>query len=168
MKYGLLLFLILSTNTLALTDYQKEVKSIARKIGNNNCIPNMCFGKTLQAIVWQESSFGLFVLGDAEKSIEKASLGAFQIKLSTAKYVIEKQNLNQYNYLLTEDQLLINKLITDVEFSAKIAVNYLIVNYNRAIRNNRLNPWFYSVSKYNGGSNNTKYVNKIKEKLAKL
>lgn len=168
MKYGLLIIFLISTNTLALTEHQKYVKEVARKIGSNTCVHGMCFGKTLQAIAWQESSFGIMILGDKGNTLDKSSLGPFQIRLATAKYTIKKQKLKKFYYLIDEDQLLINRLLSDVEFGATISANYLAINYKRALRNKRENPWFYCVSKYNGGSNNTTYVNRITDKLAKL
>lgn len=213
MRYALSLMLILSPiTTYGLTEHQQYVKGIAKKIGSQICTHGMCFEDTLQAIAWQESSFGLNIIGDAKrtkyyyfnnnkkvfikrsdtikdggkryiitngvvkevhsevefKRIEESSLGPFQIKLETAKYTIRKEKLNKYYDYLYDDQKLVNKLLTDVEFSATIAVNYLIINYKRALRRSHKNPWFYTVSKYNGGHKNFKYVNLISDKLGKL
>lgn len=46
--------------------HQESVRATAERVGNANCVEDMCFGKTLQAITWQESSFGKNTIGDAK------------------------------------------------------------------------------------------------------
>lgn len=49
-----------------LTAEQEYVRLMAKTVGEENCIEDMCFTKTLQAIAWQESSFGKHTIGDAK------------------------------------------------------------------------------------------------------
>lgn len=193
-----------------------KVKAIAAEVASQNCSTDRCFTKTLQAIAWQESSFGRNLVGDKSKIIyyykdghkrvqvpwsrvresdkhmyavvsndgtkhEKqvfadvktkelgnTAVGAFQVKMQTAKRVIKEMGLEQYKHLLDNDTALIKKLTLDARFSALIAVNYLKLNYEHAKRRNIADPWFYAVSKYNGGSKNFTYVNLIKSKMDRL
>lgn len=199
-----------------LSDKQEEVRNVAYKVAKENCLEDICFTKTLQAISWQESSFGKNLIGDDRgeiyyfkdkgqdilvkkketflddgirytyfqpfknryikkvysriefKPINDSSLGAFQIKMTTAQRVIRERKLIKYDFLLLNDKQLINSLLNDVEFSAEIAVNYLIMNYEVAKKRGHERPWRYAVSKYNGGSNNIRYINKISDKIKQL
>ena len=193
-----------------------KVKAIAAEVGRQNCSTDRCFTETLQAIAWQESTFGRNLVGDKSKIIyyykdghkrvqvpwsrvresdkhmyavvsgdgtkhEKqvfadvktkelgnTAVGAFQVKMQTAKRVIKEMGLEQYKHLLDNDTALIKKLALDARFGALIAVNYLKLNYEHAKRRKIADPWFYAVSKYNGGSKNFTYVNLIKSKMGRL
>jgi len=57
--------LIIGTQAHALSGTQQNVKNVAKEVGETHCF-DICFTKTLQAITWQESSFGHFVIGDAK------------------------------------------------------------------------------------------------------
>jgi hypothetical protein len=199
-----------------LTFNQQHVKNVAKYIGSKNCVQDMCFSKTLQAIAWQESSYGTTIVGDAKgtyyfykhndkevtikrkdtfmeggtryywyspinnkyikkvysktgwKPLELSSLGPFQIQIPTAKRVINKMNLTKYRYLLSDEKALVNKLLKSPKFGAIIAVNYLKLNYIHGKKIGHKNPWFLTVSRYNGGNNNTRYVSKIVSKIGKL
>jgi hypothetical protein len=213
-----------STNTNTITSAHGEVqrtphvqvKSIAAEVASQNCSTDLCFTKTLQAIAWQESSFGRNLVGDKSKivyyykdghnrvhvpwsrvresdkhmyavvstgdtehkkqvfvdvktkELGNTAVGAFQVKMQTAKRVIKEMGLAQYKHLLDNDTALIKKLALDARFSALIAVNYLKLNYEHAKSRNMSDPWFYAVSKYNGGSKNFTYVNLIKSKMGRL
>lgn len=215
---SLILGVLLALSTFAanaLTPEQQEVKDIAAQVGSSVCVDKQCFGKTLQAIAWQESSYGknidpkaqspVYYLKEKDKiiyikkddvvqegsqyywrkpmrqgtftrahpnehlvNIDRSSLGTFQIKPSTAKYVIEQMKLSKFYALLTDEKTLISKLLNDHRFGATIAVNYLKMNYVQAKSRGAHDPWFFAVSKYNGGANNTAYVNRISSKIAKL
>ena len=213
-----------STSTNSSTNNHEEVprtpsvkvKAIAAEVGRQNCSTDRCFTETLQAIAWQESTFGRNLVGDKSKIIYyykdghkrvqvpwsrvresdkhmyavvsgdgtkhkkqvfadvktkelgNTAVGAFQVKMQTAKRVIKEMGLEQYKHLLDNDTALIKKLALDARFSALIAVNYLKLNYEHAKRRNIADPWFYAVSKYNGGSKNFTYVNLIKSKMGRL
>lgn len=193
-----------------------QVKQIAAEVASQNCATDRCFTKTLQAIAWQESSFGRNLVGDKSKivyyykdghkrvqvpwsrvresdkhmyavvsdgdtehkkqvfvdvktkELGNTAVGAFQVQKQTAKRVIKEMGLEQYKHLLENDAVLIKKLALDARFGALIAVNYLKLNYEHAKRRNISDPWFYAVSKYNGGSKNHTYVNLIKSKMDRL
>jgi hypothetical protein len=206
----------------SLSDSQSKIQSIAYHEGKNICSHDECFSKILQAIAWQESSFGSNNIGDGsgnvyfyekpvlkngrtyfskrtvhkdltflENSVRyilvrtksgetkyrvkinfaelgKSSLGAFQIKVKTAKDVITKMELKEYYALLNNDNLLIVSLLNDTKFGAIIAGNYLKMNYQSAKKNGHKNPIKYAISRYNGGANNTIYISLITDKMKKL
>jgi len=231
MKHFFLLFsLLLSMNIYAtpITAKQMNVQLIAKTVAEQNCLKDMCFTQTLQAIAWQESSFGENIIGDSTgsvffykhldkkmpvikadtfiengtrytfchsahqsnsghpshfsndrcikkvysktnwKPLEESSLGAFQIQVSTARFVIVKMKLTHYNKYLSDEKALVNALLTDVKFGAIIAVNYLNRNYLIGQKRQKRNPWFFSVSRYNGGNINVNYVQKINQKIIKM
>lgn len=205
-----------SAQAIELSPQQKEVQRIAKAVGNINCIDGFCFTEILQAIAWQESSYGNNLVGDSKntvyyfkhrdailevqkenifiedglrytmykpikneyrkrvytktkwKPLSDSSIGAFQIKLSTAQEVIERMKLKQYYYLLSNEQLLVSKLLTDTNFSATIAVNFLKMQYISALANGHVNPSHRAISRYNGGNENTTYINIILKKVKEL
>jgi soluble lytic murein transglycosylase-like protein len=54
---------------------------------------------------------------------------------------------------------LVNKLVTDVKFSALIAAHYLVW-----LRDTRKN-YYHAISGYNGGYRNWRYYSRVKKKL---
>lgn len=204
------------TQTTKLTPSQTEVRHIAKEVGSKNCVQGFCFTEILQAIAWQESSYGRNLIGDSTgityyfkhndahhnvnkkntfitdgiryttyqplenkykkrvytktkwKSLSDSSIGAFQIKLSTAQDVIERMKLKEYYFLLSNEQLLVSKLFTDTTFGATIAVNFLKMHYIKAQAQDHFNPSIRAISRYNGGNENTVYINLILTKVAKL
>lgn len=168
--HAAVILLLSCSNSFAvtLTESQEEVRQIAEEVANNNCINEFCFTKTLQAIAWQESSFGINIIGDRSpnKVLHEFSLGAFQIKVQTAKRVIKHFKKTEY-YNLTNDEF-VKLLLENNEFGALIAVHYLILNYNYAKSKGYNNPYRYAVSRYNGGANNITYINKILDKINAL
>lgn len=153
-------------STQELSPKQQRIKNIAEQVGKKVCSSKpkqVCFGKTLSAIVKTESTYGLNYSTKVKNS--KSSLGPFQIKISTAQEVIQKSELSEYKYLLNNRFLLKEKLIHDHEFGALIASHYLMMNYNIAVEKHHRNPWRFAVSRYNGGSNNYSYISKIQNNL---
>jgi len=102
------------------------------------------------------------------KSLYNSSLGAFQIKPSTAEIMIKRYFYKKYKNLLTDKNLLVQKLLSDVEFGAKIAASYLKHNYNYGLKIHKKNPYFLTVSRYNGGNVNHKYYNNIMKRMRYL
>lgn len=102
------------------------------------------------------------------KELAHSAVGAFQIKAQTAKHVIQEMKLSQFYHLLNNESALIRNLTLDARFAAIIAANYLKLNYEYAVDRKIQNPWFYAVSKYNGGSKNYTYVNLIRDKMKRL
>ena len=170
------IFLTTTVQAIELDKSQEKLAKQIYKIGKTfKTNDGMTIENTLTAISLRESSLGKFIVGDKLKNgnfkpIEEMSLGAFQIRLGTAKDVIRNNNLYEYNYLLKSDAKLVNRLLTDVEFSAKISAHYFIKNYNEALRRNMWNPYFRAVSRHNGGWTNNRYykhflkdINKVKK-----
>lgn len=129
------------------------------------------FEHALATIMMNETSGGIFLIGDKYnkkklKTIDKCSLGAFQVKLSTAKYLIKKYSrLRRFKRYLNDDKALINILLTETEKSAEIAGMYLLDRYHAAQKRNMSQPYWRAISAYNGGWNNTRYKNKFRRNL---
>lgn len=118
MKKILLLTLLISTvafgkkyNDVNLTTDQVTKIVDIYQIGKTiEAKDGMTFENTLPSMFCQESSCGVYVLGDKYdkngklKSVYESSLGNFQIKLSTAKLTIRNNEnlLKKYGYLLYE------------------------------------------------------------------
>lgn len=222
MKKMILILLMLyatiasAASAVEFTPAQLEVKRIAKEVAQKNCINGFCFTEILQAIAWQESSYGNSVIGDSTgtlyffkhkgvahsvnkentfvqddirytwykpvknkyikrvytktgwKPLQQSSLGPFQIKVSTAQEVIERMELKQYYSLLANEQKLVSKLLTDTTFGATIAVNFLKMQYINANNAGHSKPELRAISRYNGGNNNTTYINIILKKVDKL
>ncbi|RDX33582.1 hypothetical protein DZA31_00425 [Arcobacter sp. HD9-500m-PIT-SAG02] len=128
---------------------------------------------TLTAISLRESSLGKFIVGDKKKNgdlkpLEEMSLGAFQIKIGTARDVIMKNDLFKYKYLLNDNLKLVNRLLTDPKFGAIITGYYFVNNYNEALKRNMWNPYFRAVSRHNGGWTNNKYYKVFLKDIDKI
>jgi len=152
---------------------QKHTLMVANYIGSKIFAHDgMNFGHALQGIALAESSAGLCIIGDKYKngklkSLYDSSLGAFQIKLSTAKFIIRKTPIlmHRFHRLLKNDKVLVNLLLTEPRFSAEIAGHYLRLMYNEAKHKKLSNPYFRTISKYNGSWNNVKYYKRVKSKM---
>ena len=124
------------------------------------------FEKTATAICLRESSLGDQLIGDNEEhNLSKASLGITQIRPETARLVINRFSYlaRRYGYMLRNSKFLVSALLHDDKFAATITVHYLIMNYEEALDRNMWNPWFKTVSKYNGGWANLVYVHKVQK-----
>jgi len=60
-----------------------------------------------------------------------------------------------------KDLRLAQLLLSDVKFNIKVSTFYLIYNYEHALKKRFKNPWFITISKYNGGYNNIKYYKRV-------
>ena len=126
------------------------------------------FEKTATAICLRESSLGDQLIGDNEEyNLSKASLGITQIRPETARLVINRFSYltRRYGYMLRNSKFLVSALLHDDKFAATITVHYLIMNYEEALDRNMWNPWFKTVSKYNGGWTNLVYVRKVQKDM---
>ena len=151
----------LSANTF--THSQKSTMNEAYGIGKQiEANDGMTFGKTLRSIAFSESSAGVYKVGD-----NGDALGAYQIHLPTAKEVIKKDKfMNKYfSHLLKDDKKLKEMLKNKSEFGALVAGTYIKSNYNKALKKGYKDPYFYAVSKYNGGARNFTYVKKIRQNI---
>ena len=154
----LLVLLLLTTSLYAkITPEQlstlQSVRDAAKKIPDYRGIT---YENTLSAICLTESSAGVHVVGDVKKgkSLIKASLGAMQIKVSTAKYVAKLTPSLKY-LLKYSDQKIATILLTDIKTSVRIAAHYLV-------RLKKSRKKFYNmVSGYNGGWSNKPYYSRV-------
>ena len=123
---------------------------------------NTTFEHTLLAIFLTETELGKAPTKQMnQKSGHNRSVGYFQIKPKSAKEIIIKQNLTQYQNLTL--QQIKQKLITDFDFQITIATNHLVYHYNRALQEfTHLNPTRAAISKYNGGWHNPHYIDRVR------
>ena len=77
------------------------------------------------------------------------------------KYIYARKQFARYRKAYRKDLLIAETLLTDIKFSATIAANYLILNYEIAQKRHYWNPWWKAVSRYNGGWENVKYVHGV-------
>ena len=106
----MIISLILTTSLFIggtnLNQTQIQKINITYKIGKSIEVNGMNFAYTLPSIMGVESSFGKIIIGDQYsngklKSLYQSSLGPFQIRLETAKLVIQKTYLRKkYGYLI--------------------------------------------------------------------
>lgn len=124
---------------------------------------NTTFEHTLLAIFLTETELGKAPTKQMnQKPGHNRSVGYFQIKPKSAKEIIIKQNLTQYQDLTL--QQIKQKLITDFDFQITIATNHLVYHYNRALQEfTHLNPTRAAISKYNGGWHNPNYIDRVRQ-----
>ncbi len=140
-----------------MTPKQLHVLQTVRDVAK--CIPDKngkTYENTVSAICITESSAGKNTIGDFnhKKSITKASLGAMQVRVATARHVSQYvPKLNWLNKL--SDIQIASRLLGDTRLGAKIAAHYVVILHNT--RGNQFN----AISGYNGGMVNHKYYNKI-------
>ena len=165
---------LLVSNLFGYDATQIELAKKIYTIGKNyKTADGMSIEKTLVAISLRESSLGKFVLGDKKKNgefkpLKEMSLGSFQMRVPTAKEIIQKNKLEEYYQYLKDDTALINRLITDVGFGAQLSAYYFIKNYNEALRRGMSRPYFRAISRHNGGWNNTTYYNALMKNLRSI
>lgn len=159
-----LLFLLSAGNLLCANVSKKQletlqvVRDVAKTISDNR---GVTYENTLSAICLTESSAGIHLLGDLDKGndVTKASLGALQIQLATAKHIAKLTPSLRY-LLELSDKKLATLLLTDVKTSTKIAAHLLV-----RLKHSR-KKYFNMVSGYNGGFSNTPYYNRVKKNLS--
>ncbi len=158
------LLLLLSVGKILCADVSPKqletlqvVRDVAKTISDNK---GETYENTLSAICLTESSAGIHLLGDIVKGtdITKASLGALQIQLRTAKH-IAKLTPSLRHLLKLDDEKLATLLLTDVKTSAKIAAHLLV-----RLKNSR-KKYYNMVSGYNGGYSNKPYYLRVKKNL---
>jgi len=76
-------------------------------------------------------------------------------------YAKQKRLFKKYRKAYKKDLLIAQLLLTDIKFSAIIAVHYLILNYEEARDRNMWNPWLKAISRYNGGWYNKRYIRRV-------
>lgn len=96
----------------------------------------------ITAMAMQETSCGVHLVGDLDKSVLNASLGILQFKITTAREVIHNNSLEKYyNY---SDTRLATELLINHKLSIKLAALRFerlrkIHGYKRAIQSH--NGW---------------------------
>lgn len=146
-----------------LTHFQQKNIIKAYHIGNTvKAKDGTSFGITLAGIMAQESSYGTKLYNTEKFDKIKTSVGAFQMHIPTARFIIKEYELVKYEDLNDTD--LAYKLAHDFEFSAVLAALYLKRNYEVALEFHK-NPWRATVSRYNGGWYNNEYLNLITKKI---
>jgi len=168
----LILSILLASSILLSDTFSKEQISVIRKsynIGKQfKARDGMTFENTLASLVFTESSAGKFVVGDRHNFIENCSLGYYQIRLDTAKWIIKKDSFLRRHFKDLRDDRIISLLLTNQEFGALISGTLLKFWYNYALSMNIKKPWEYAVSRYNGGIHNIKYINRIRKNMKKI
>jgi len=152
--------------------FDKDQMDIIRKSYNIGKLikakDGMTFENTLASISFTESSAGKYIIGDKfTKHLKDSSLGVYQIRLKTAKWLIKSDPWlrKNFTYLLKDDNRLISMILRREEFGALLAGHLLKIWYNYALKKDIKNPWFYAVSRYNGGVHNTVYVARIRKNI---
>lgn len=135
----------------------QTVRDVAKSIPDKN---GKTYENTLSAICLTESDAGQYTIGDYKnkKSFTKASLGAMQIQVATARHV--SQHVKKLNWLNTlNDTQLAGRLLGDVKLSAQVAAHYIVLLHNQRLDH------FYAVSGYNGGTTNYTYYNRVMKNM---
>ena len=161
-----LLILILPFLLFGISESQLQILQMAYNIGKSTVADDgMTFEQTAASIALVESSAGLRLIGDQgiNGKLRNASMGVMQVRLSTAKEVIKKdQRMNKYfSHLLHSDQKLISMLLGNHRFNLLISLTYLRMQYDYALLLGYPKPYFRAISRYNGGNYNTLYFNRV-------
>jgi hypothetical protein len=119
-----------------LTTEQKEVLYLAYSAGAEKG-----YGLTLAAIAWKESQFGKFMLNITDG--RHGSYGPFHVLLD---YAIIRHNVTSS----WGKSRLAEKLVYDMEFSSKEALDVLTYYHDRFKKKD--NPWKWAVAAYNNGN----------------
>ena len=152
---------LLFISLFAVTDEQLHVLQTVRDVARS--IPDKSgetYEDTLSAICLTESSAGKNLIGDFKSNvmITKASLGVLQIQVATARHVSKRVPSLQWLLDLNDAQIA-NKLLSDIELSARIAAHYLVM-----LKNER-GKFFNMVSGYNGGMTNRPYFDRVMKNM---
>ena len=150
-----------------LTTEQIRLLKIAHSVGIED--DSKVHAHLLQAILMQESHAGHYGrIGDIDAPVGKRSYGVMQIKISTARDVLERYpGMGQFT---TEEELLI-KLVTDDRFNISVASKHLL-----GLRNNT-NRDALAVMAYNAGLRRAKqhwypekfgYVIQVRQYISKV
>ncbi|MDP3266814.1 MAG: transglycosylase SLT domain-containing protein [Sulfuricurvum sp.] len=136
----------------------QTVRDIAKSIPDKH---GTTYENTISAICITESDAGDNLVGDYhnKKSITKASLGAMQIRVQTARHVSQYIPKLSWISKLSDIQIAA-RLLGDVRLSAKVATYYVVLLHEQ--RSNS----FHAVSGYNGGMNNHPYYNRVMKNMA--
>ena len=158
----------------AISVKQVECIKIAYQVGKQFKLPYIGdIRKTLASIVLQESSACVHLIGDIDlkanplNNLYEASIGAFQIRMDTAKFIydIYKKELSIYSLYFQNDIILFQGLYDDILFGANLTAYYFKYNYERALRKRIRYPYRYAISRHNGDLSYRKYFNRIMKRM---
>ena len=158
---SLVSLIIFSLSLSAVSEEQLQVLQTVRDVART--VPDHrgeTYEDTLSAICLTESSAGKNLIGDFKKGvvITKASLGVLQIQVATARFISTRvKNLSWLGKL--SDAQIANKLLTDVELSARLAAHYL------ALLSKARGEYLKMVSGYNGGMVNHPYYSRVMKNM---
>jgi len=105
-------------------------------------------------------------LQDKILEIKKSHKGMKEKELEYVerKLVLLYKKVEPYKEYYLKDERIVSLLMSDIRFNTMIATNYLIMNYEYAQRKKMWNPYFKTISRYNGGWKNTSYFKKVMSK----
>jgi len=158
------LLLLLFTFIISLHAFSEEQIATLQKIRDiAKTLPDRhgeTYENTLSAICLTESSAGVNIVGDHRKghALSKASLGAMQIRVKTARYIAKKTPSLKW-LLKYSDAHIANMLLSNLDLSAQIAAHYIII-----LKHSR-NDYMKVVSGYNGGLINFTYYNRVMKNM---
>lgn len=135
----------------------QNVRDVARTVSDNN---GNTYEDTISAICLTESSAGKNVIGDFKTNIviTHASLGVMQVQVATARYLSQRITALSWLQKLSNAQIA-NKLISNVELSARISSHYIVFLMNHR------KDYFQAVSGYNGGMRNHPYYARVMKNM---
>ncbi len=158
------LLIILFTLTISLFAVSEKqltvlqtVRDVARTIPDHS---GETYENTLSAICLTESSAGKNLIGDFKKGvvITRASLGVLQIQVATARFISTRVDALSWLSGLS-DARIANRLLSDIELSARIAAHYLV------LLSKARGDYFKMVSGYNGGMSNHPYYARVMKNM---
>lgn len=124
-----------------LTDSQYHYLMLAKQVGEPYNL-----SMTLMSILWQETKAGkLGPVGDMSLPFGKRSYGIMQVKLATARHVIDTYPDQFSSFSDAAGEEIIAKLITNPKFDLEIACGYLRLLQGRGL------DWRQMVTAYNQG-----------------
>ncbi len=130
----------------------------------------MSFEKTASSILLRESSARSGQIGDdrnkdgSKRTKVNSSLGDMQVRVVTAREVAKKvKSLNWVNTM--SDEAIANLLLENTQFNVLVAVHYIRIYYNVALKKGLSRPLYRAISRYNGGWNNTEYYTKVMKNM---
>lgn len=165
MKLLLLLSLFLSLSLFGaskdISNEQLKVLNTVREIAKT--IPDAkgnTYEDTMSAICLTESSADKNLVSNLHKNfpVTKASFGVMQVQVQTARHIATQ--VKDLKWVLSLSNAEIAKhLLSDTEFSARIATYYFVM-----LKNSR-EDYMRSVSGYNGGMVNLPYYKRVMHNL---
>lgn len=158
MEKGKLLFIIFMIVVILVVFsdnlYADEVKRLIRDLSKKYGVDE----RVILGIAFVESKFGKYKVGDRNKTWDKQSYGVMQVKLTTAKFVL--QRILKQDITNLSDEYLVDRLLHDDRFNIEIGILYFKYLLKQVGHN-----LFRAVQAYNRGlygkTDNFNYVYKV-------